>query len=171
MDLVEGWIKLAISDFKVATRLSVYEHRGAIMYHLQQSVEKIIKAIIALLGYEPPRTHFPTKKLEEILFEVDTGESSIRLDKECREIIELIMSIAKTFEDEGTRPRCGIRHSEGIILPDDFYSVDTIKLYYNDARFVLRQFIKLLHKINFCSQRQIACNKLEEVLNYELNES
>ncbi len=168
--LIKGWIELALNDLKVASELNIYEYRGPIVYHLQQCVEKILKGIIVALGFDPPRTHFPSKKLEEILLEAELGNLEIKLSQNCKNLLEAIISVAKSLEDEVTRPRYGVRHADKIILPNELYSTDVVKMYFNDTKFVIEKTIEVFHELNICRDDPMVCQKLSEALSYELRE-
>ncbi len=164
--LIEGWVDLAISDLKTVSKLSIIEDRGAIVFHLQQCVEKILKAIIVSLGFDPPKTHFPSKKLEEILVEIELGNLDLNIDPSARLRIERIISVARTLEDEVTRPRYGVRHADRIILPDELYSTDIIRLFLNDVKYVLSETIKFFQELNICEKQPAICSKLVEGQSY-----
>ena len=168
--LVEGWINLALSDLKVASELNVYSYRGAIVFHLQQCVEKLLKGIIVALGFEPPRTHFPSKKIEEILLEVELEKLSVELSDRCRSLLESIINVAKSLEDEVTRPRYGVRHVDRIVLPDELYSIDTVRMFFDDVKFIIEKAIEVFHELDTCRRNPSMCEKLSEALSYELRE-
>ena len=57
---VEEWVAKAEADFATAGR-EIKAHRplnlDAVCFHAQQSVEKLMKALLVHLGTVPPRTH------------------------------------------------------------------------------------------------------------------
>ena len=164
--LIEDWIDLAISDLKAVSKLSIIENRGAVVFHLQQCTEKILKAIIVALGFDPPKTHFPSRKLEEILVDVELGNLELDISPGIRTRIERIINIARSIEDEVTRPRYGIRHVDRIIHPYDLYSTDIIKLFLNDIKYVLNETLNLFKELNICKGRSSICEKLIEGQSY-----
>ena len=135
-EIAKGWFKLALADWRVVEKLSINENRGAIVYHLQQFVEKLCKGVIAVLGFEPPRTHTPSMEIDRILTDIRIGSLRVSVDEETLRDLERLSLLAKTFEDEGTRPRYGVRHVNKIILPDEYYSIDTVRLFIDDAKII-----------------------------------
>ncbi len=166
LSLVEDWVDLAMSDLKAVSKLSIFENRGAVVFHLQQCTEKILKAIMAALGFDPPKTHFPSRKLEEILVDIELGNLELDISPGIRTRIERIINIARSIEDEVTRPRYGIRHVDRIIHPDDLYSTDIIKLFLNDVRYILNETLNLFRELNICKRQSSICEKLMEGQSY-----
>jgi len=127
IEMIKGWLKLALLDWRAIEVLSPQEHKGVIIYHAQQFVEKLCKAIISSLGFEPPKTHNPSQIIDDLISSVKLGELKLNLEKKVMSIFEHIVSLARTLEDEKTRPRYGIRYLDKIIPPDEFYSIDQVK--------------------------------------------
>ena len=92
------------------------------------------------------------------------------LSEKARYIIEEIISVAKSLEDEVTRPRYGVRHADRIILPDELYSVDTVKMFFNDTKFIIEKAISVFRELGVCEDNPSVCEKLSEALSYELKE-
>jgi len=161
IEIVNGWLKLAIEDWNAAKRMSIEENRGAIVFHLQQFVEKVTKAIIAALGYEPPKTHNPSRDLENILLDISAGEIKLDIRREIMNDLKVLISIAKTFEDEKTRPRYGVRHAQRIITPNEYYSPMHVKLFLEDAKFIAKLSYKILNFLKMCRGEE--CEKLRTI--------
>jgi len=123
---------------------------------------RILKSIIVALGFDPPKTHFPSKKLEEILVDVELGNLDLDISPSIRMMIEKIINIARSLEDEVTRPRYGVRHVDRIIHPDDLYSTDIIKLFLNDVKYVLNETLNLFRELKICRGQYSICEKLME---------
>lgn len=60
------WLNFAKDDLGVAETIFKAEYYGPTCFHAQQSVEKVIKAIISEMGKTPPRTHSITDLLSLI---------------------------------------------------------------------------------------------------------
>lgn len=60
------WLKFAKEDLEVAETILGAEYYNQTCFHSQQSVEKVIKAIISEMGKTPPRTHSITDLLSLI---------------------------------------------------------------------------------------------------------
>lgn len=161
--LVEGWIRLALEDWRLIESIDYTRYKGATVYHAQQFVEKLCKAIIAALGFEPPKTHKPSWEIDSILTDIRLGNVKLSIDSEVIELLEKISALAKTLEDEGTRPRYGVRHRDGIIPPDDYYSIDHVKLLLNDAIYIADLTLMVLTKLNYCSKLTEICGELSAI--------
>ncbi len=157
--IVMGWLSLALEDWDVVKNLDFSINKGAIVYHLQQFVEKICKAIILALGYEPPKTHTPSRELESILLDIE--EKKLNISREIVRKIGILVSIAKTFEDEKTRPRDGVRHVDFIIPPNEYYSRETVEMFFRDAKFVAKLAYEILINLRACEEDK--CAKLGEI--------
>ena len=157
----KDWIILALEDYDVVGSLNIHRHRGAIVYHLQQFVEKLCKAVICLYSQEPPRTHRPSTIIDQIIAEAEVGQ--IRMGREERNILIAISSLAKTFEDEATRPRYGVRHHDRIIPPNKYYSVDQINEFLNDARYLAGLVADLIEIKGVDDELREVCARLREI--------
>ncbi len=163
IDLIKGWIQLALNDWSVIKSLDYSVHRGPIVYHLQQFVEKLCKAILIALGFESPKTHFPSRLIDSILIDIELGHLNIQISRKEKEILEKISSLAKSIEDEGVRPRYGIRHIDLIILPDEIYSEDRVKLFERDARYIAFLVWSFLESRSYCKEIPDECTRLREL--------
>jgi len=163
IELIKGWIQLALRDWDVVESLNSTVHRGPIIYHIQQFVEKLCKSIIVSLGFEPPKTHFPSKIIDSILIEIELGNLNLQISKKEQEILEKISSLAKSIEDENVRPRYGIRHLDIIILPDEIYSEDQINLFKKDARYISFLVSSFLELRNYCNVIPNECARLKQL--------
>lgn len=57
---IDEWISKAEGDFRVACRESKVEvdpHYDSVCFHVQQCIEKYLKALMVFHGVEPPRIH------------------------------------------------------------------------------------------------------------------
>lgn len=54
---LEEWLEKAEEDFRAASSLDPESTPGAICFHCQQCIEKYLKASLAAVGMDPPRTH------------------------------------------------------------------------------------------------------------------
>ncbi|MGQ4891297.1 MAG: HEPN domain-containing protein [Candidatus Njordarchaeia archaeon] len=158
--LVAGWLKLALEDWKAVKALNCKEHRGACVYHAQQFVEKICKAVIAALGFEPPKSHNPSVEIDSIITDLKIGSLEIKLDKKQLNVLERISSLSKTLEDERTRPRYGIRHFDTIIPPDEYYSVDQVNMLIEDAAHIANLVWVFLSELGYCEEIEELCGEL-----------
>lgn len=163
IDLLRGWIKLALQDWEAMRSLNPDLHKGAVVYHMQQFVEKLCKAIIVSLGFEPPKTHFPSKLIDSILIDIELGNLDIQISRKEKEFLEKISSLAKSIEDENVRPRYGIRHLDVIILPDEIYSKRQIELFEKDARYIAFLASKFLELRNYCHELKDECARLKNL--------
>ena len=163
IDLLKGWIQLALKDWDAARSLNVNVHRGPIVYHIQQFVEKLCKAVIVSLGFEPPKTHFPSKIIDSILTEIELGNLKLQMTREEKNLLEKISNLAKSIEDENVRPRYGIRHVDLIILPEEIYSKDQIELFERDARYIAFLVASFLEIRNYCEKIPEKCAELKQL--------
>lgn len=154
---------MALSDWTAIKKLSPEEDKGVIIYHIQQFVEKLLKGLITSLGYEPPKTHFPSRFIDRLLGDYELGEIDLDLSKEEVDILERIISIAKVVEDEGVKPRYGVHHHNRIILPNELYSTDQIKMFLEDAKFIAESIKQFFKKRNICSEDPKLCEVLDEL--------
>jgi len=161
--LVESWLKLALEDWKLIQSIDYKTHKGAAVYHAQQFVEKLCKAIIAALGFEPPKTHNPSWEIDNILSDAKLGRLRIKLDKDSIDLLEKISAISKTLEDEKTRPRYGVRHGDFIIPPEEYYSIDTVRLLISDSIHIAGYTYDLLLKLNYCAKLIDLCGELDAI--------
>ncbi|HMF32579.1 MAG TPA: HEPN domain-containing protein [Candidatus Lokiarchaeia archaeon] len=158
-NLCRSWIQLASEDYFTAIDAIAASRRGIAVYHVQQSVEKLCKGLLAFFGREPRANHFPSGELSELLRESDLiaesaenqneGElsaektgNSVLLLKNKTQILEIVL-LARSIEDEMTRPRYGIRHASGIVLPQEIYTDEQVSSFLED----LRQIAKCIHDI------------------------
>ena len=129
--LCRSWILVAMEDYLTAIDALAASRRGIAVYHIQQSVEKLYKRLLAFFGREPRANHFPSGELNELLRESDTiaepvenqteeGElptinnvNELLVLKNKNRVLEIIL-LARSIEDEMTRPRYGIRHTSHI---------------------------------------------------------
>ena len=158
--LVSGWLKLALENWRAVKALNCEEHRGACVYHAQQFVEKICKAIIAALGFEPPKAHNPSVEIDSIITEFKLGRLELKLDKKQISILEHISTLSKTLEDERTRPRYGVRHFDTIIPPDEYYSIDQVNMLLEDAVHIGKLVWTFLGKLGYCAEMEELCGEL-----------
>ncbi len=157
--IVIGWLNLAFEDWDAVKKLEISTNKGVIVYHLQQFVEKICKALISALGYEPPKTHSPSRELETILFDIE--DKGMNIPKEIFSKIDTLISIARTLEDEKTRPRYGVRHADFIIPPNEYYSRETVEMFFNDAKVIAKLAFDVLRFLKICGGE--TCAKLGEI--------
>ncbi|MHA1579213.1 MAG: HEPN domain-containing protein [Candidatus Freyarchaeota archaeon] len=162
-DIASGWIRLAFEDWRVIGRLSVEENRGAIVYHVQQFVEKLLRAVISVLGFEPRQVHNPSWQLDEILSDVQLGEIEEKISPDDIALLEDVSSVAKTLEDERTRPRYGVRHASGVTTPNEYYSEDAVRQFLDDARFIAGALVRFFEKSNLCSKMRLECEFLGKI--------
>jgi len=90
IELVKGWLRLALEDWASIIELDYKKHRGIVVYHSQQFVEKLCKAIIASLGFEPPKTHTPSVEIDSIIAEYRLGNMKAPLNETLINILEQI---------------------------------------------------------------------------------
>lgn len=56
--LAESWLAYAQADLSAARQLSASDDVGGLAaFHVQQAIEKTLKALLVLNGQDPPRTH------------------------------------------------------------------------------------------------------------------
>ncbi len=78
-------------------------------------------------------------------------------------MLEDVSSIAKTLEDERTRPRYGVPHTGGVTTPNDCYSEGAVRQFIDDARFIAGALARLFEKYNLCSKMRPECEFLEKI--------
>ena len=77
IDLAWGWLRKADSDLATASRVIAGEGPyDTACYHAQQAIEKSLKALLAYLGSEIPRTH----NLEELGEAARRASPSLQID-------------------------------------------------------------------------------------------
>lgn len=140
--LTRDWINMAMADWKTACSARNDSNYGPCVYHLQQFAEKLTKAAIWLFGEEPEPIHFPSKQLRRI-----KDLESKEMPNEAQKILTKIMTLVITLEDERTRPRYGVRHQNGIISPQEYYSEEIITLFFEDVQEIANDLARLLETI------------------------
>lgn len=68
--LVEEWVRKAVADLQTAKREARVRRNpnfDAVCFHAQQAVEKMLKARLALMSRDIPRTHDLTQLLDALL--------------------------------------------------------------------------------------------------------
>ena len=68
--LVDEWVRKAVADLQTAKRESRVRRNpnfDAVCFHAQQAVEKMLKARLALMQRDIPRTHDLTQLLDALL--------------------------------------------------------------------------------------------------------
>ena len=68
--LVEEWVRKAVADLQTAKREARVRRNpnlDAVCFHAQQAVEKMLKARLALMRRDIPRTHDLTQLLDALL--------------------------------------------------------------------------------------------------------
>jgi HEPN domain-containing protein len=147
--LCKDWIRMALSDWESVIshfQLDADKYKGQIVYHIQQFVEKIAKGIISLFGEEPRFTHFPTEQLIKIMNETPLEIEGVERERWIG-LIKRILVLAEPIEDEGTKPRYGVRLIDQIISPNEYYSIRIVRGYLYNARKIsstLGEFLALL---------------------------
>ncbi len=134
-DLFYSWLQMAHNDILVALSLYKSKQWAATIFHLQQAVEKLEKALLTLNGVEPRKTHTPSRDLLRIISSFDIP---------IQNILFQIVTLARTIEDEGTRPRYGIRHVNGIKTPQEIYNEENAKEFLADTLQILKLVEQLL---------------------------
>lgn len=112
----KGWLESALIDLDVGIDLKNQRRLPSAVYHLQQSVEKGCKAIIAFFGIEVKYTHFPAEEIIRtgIIEDTDIVES-LSLNEEHISLLRDIVSYAQPLEAERTKPRYGEELKDRII--------------------------------------------------------
>jgi len=163
MELTGSWLKLAIEEWKLIEQIDISTNRGSAVYHAQQFVEKLCKAIIAALGFEPPKTHAPSWVIDSIISDHKLGIINLNLSKQDIYRLEQISSLAKTLEDERTRPRYGVRHGNIIVSPNEYYSTDAVKLLLQDAVNISELVYEFLVSLGYCRHFLYLCGELDVI--------
>ena len=159
LQICKDWLSLTASDWQSVTRAIEDENVASAMFHLQFYVEKVLKSIISIFGKEAQASHFPSHQLRQI-----TEDQDLKIESENKEFLHRIIIIARSLEDERTRPRYGVRHSNRIISPDELYSMDTVDLFFNDAILITRLAITFYRTLDFSDLLEVELKKLEGYL-------
>jgi HEPN domain-containing protein len=112
---ITEWLTKAEGDFRVACREATVEdepHYDSVCFHIQQCIEKYLKALIVYHNMEPPRTHdlfmlirllipvLPELKswLNEPIAEINVGAVEIRYPgtSVCRE--DMLMQLETCYQ-------------------------------------------------------------------------
>jgi HEPN domain-containing protein len=76
-DEARDWAELAQSDLRAARGLLDLALPGQAIFHCQQAVEKLLKALIAEYGASPPRIHDLLELAETARVELGPAEQSL----------------------------------------------------------------------------------------------
>ncbi len=83
--------------------------------------------------------------VEEESLEAPTSEDEdLEQEDAIVEILSTITLLTRSIEDEGTRPRYGIRHTNGITLPEKIYSEEDVALFFHDLETIVQKTKELL---------------------------
>jgi len=102
-DITKGWIEYAERDFKLAKELLEDEYySNQSVYHSQQAIEKIIKAVL-----EETKIRFPKIHMVQILFSLLPSEfkNKVTIDESELELVDDIFIESKYPSDLGLLPK------------------------------------------------------------------
>jgi HEPN domain-containing protein len=99
----QTWLKMAEEDYKDA-KIDLNNFRfPSTVFHTQQCCEKVGKAVLAYLGIEAGKTHFPTTEIELMVLR----GNPYKLEEGDLKILSKIVSLAKVLESQKEFPRYG----------------------------------------------------------------
>jgi len=128
---VFDWLEMAREDLRDARRDLEGGSYASAVFHAELSSQRSVKAVIAALGYEVPKTHKPTEVLRIVA-------PSSRENKQLRDKIEKIITYAITLEDQGTIPRYGWESIDRIVKPSEIYDKEKATVLMDNAQLVLK---------------------------------
>ena len=115
------WLRLSLGDIRatvISKESSDWDHA---VFNIQQAVEKACKALMAFLGEELKKTHFPAREVIQEILSNPTEITRLELDQERVAFLKRIVEEAGVLEEEGSMPRYGREQEGGIITPDEIY--------------------------------------------------
>lgn len=104
------------------------------VFHSQQCSDKIRKAILAFLGIEPGKTHFPSSVIELMVIR----GNKYQMQNKNLETLEKIVALSRVLESQKEFPRYGWETVERIIMPSEIYDSEKAVLFFKNAEEVLR---------------------------------
>lgn len=113
-EIATAWLKEADRDLKTSAVLINSQLWDKAVYHLQQTVEKNIKAILSALGYYK-KSHFVANELQKAVTEFNFSEPWLSLFKEVTEL-------ALKIEPEVTLTRYPKIEKGKLISPSEEYT-------------------------------------------------
>ncbi len=163
LQICKDWLSLTFSDWQSIQSAIKETNKASTMFHIQFLVEKILKSLIILFGKEAEPSHFPSKQLDHIVDKTTIEIENIERKKWAK-LIKEIAILARTIEDERTRPRYGVRHVSGIVSPETLYSMDTIKLFLEDMKAIVKLTIEFFMFLPFSDKLEDQIKLLEGYL-------
>jgi len=127
------WMKMAEEDYIDAKIDLEHERFHSSVFHSQQCCEKVCKAILAFLGIEPGKTHFPSFVIETMVLRGNKYE----LDEESIKILEKIVLLSSILESQREFPRYGWETRDRIIMPSEIYDKTKAEALIGNAEEVL----------------------------------
>jgi len=159
IQICKDWLSLTASDWQSVNRAVEDKNVASAMFHLQFYVEKLLKSLISIFAKEALTNHFPSKQLNQII-----EDETIKIDQENISVIQRIIILSRSLEDERTRPRYGVRHSNRIVSPEEIYTMETIQLFYDDAKTITQLLIGFYRSLPFSDLLETELKKLEDYL-------
>lgn len=130
----EYWIEMAEEDMKDAA-ISLKNHRfPSAVFHSQQCCEKVCKAILAFLGIEAGKTHFPSSVIELMVIR---GNKYQMLNKDI-ETLERIVALSRVLESQKEFPRYGWEMVDKIIMPSEIFDANKTTSFFKNAEEVVK---------------------------------
>lgn len=143
------WFKLGFDEFDTAVRDYDSEDYDAAVYHIQQCVEKCVKAIICFIGVEVKKTHYPAKEIiKEGIIENPIETDRMKLNEQQLSFLKKIVDFSVFLEEQDTIPRYGFEQDGHIIAPSEIYTEKKTKELFSSAKLSLSAIYDFLSNFN-----------------------
>jgi len=151
------WLELSFNNIKKVCTFYKIQEYDACVFRIQLAIEQLQKSLLFLFGFQPRKSHEPSKILDSLIYndQIQANRDVIKKTKE-------LSSFAKIIEKEETSTRYGLIRNERLIPPQTLYDKSKAKEFLN----VLSNFLIIFKDIliNFSEfKKQIVV--LEEYIN------
>lgn len=154
---IKEWIILSFNNIeKVCTFYEIQKY-DACVFRIQLAVVQLQKSLLFLFGFQPRKSHEPSKILDSLIF-----KNQIQANKDIIKKLKDLSRLAKITEKEETSTRYDLIKDERLIPPQILYDKSKAKEFLN----VLSSFLIIYRDIliNF-SEFKKQIEVLEEYIN------
>jgi len=140
----KSWIISAITDINRVVGSLERNDFADVAFRSQFAIEKLIKALLSLMGVKVEKTHIPTKVLKDLL----KNEGILTIDEETEKKFNKVIKFSGFFEEQGTKTRYGTIKNEILTLPEDIYnSFEDIKEFIFNMVNLIHEYLIILEEI------------------------
>ena len=132
IELARAFLIEAKTDLESAKILLNAKKYGRVIFHCQQAVEKVVKALLHAKGFRVIKTH----EVSPLLVMEVTREEVKNLGK--------LVEVVRDFELQFPKTRYPIPHGKGILIPSLYFKSSDAKRAIKRAEFVFNTISKVL---------------------------